>query len=66
MYALMLQVGIGVDMDLKAAREATQHSCDYGDADPACTAAAALRLRIDKELAGGATGRPPIAAQPAP
>jgi TPR repeat protein len=50
MFATMLVRGMGTVQDLNRARMVLDDSCIHGDTDPACGAAATLRLQIDKAL----------------
>ena len=50
MFATMLMRGMGVVQDLNRARTVLDYSCIHGETDPACEAAGALRLQIDKAL----------------
>ena len=50
MFAKMLMRGMGTVQDLDRARIVLGDSCNYGESDPACESAAALRLQLDKAL----------------
>jgi TPR repeat protein len=46
---LLLSRGLGVEQNDALALKVLEKSCKYGDSDPACRAAKALRAKIEKK-----------------